>query len=298
MKNILTAALVLVLMATLPLYAQPQYFPLDKKSAGGAYGSLPDSPARGLVLLIPGPGQNPLAAFPDSANLALAHSKGIAIFAVAHPGRLLLTPSIQRYLLETLRQVSGVAGISPENTAIGGLGEAGALVLQFAEECQSAPAFYQYRPRAVFCIDTPVDLEAWWKACDRDIQRGASPEALARALNTQRQLAEESGGSPDTLALHSPFTMGLDEPGKEQLLMGLNLRLYYHDDLSFQIRERGRDLNDHPVVSAYAMMESLVGLGHKEVSIEILPQNQGQGFNQQAWIYWLTESFGGGEGSE
>lgn len=249
-------------------------------------------------MLIPRPGQDPLTAFPDSANLALAHSRGIAIFAIAHPGRLLLTPSLQRYLLEALRRVSEVADVSPENSAIGGLAEAGVLVLQFAEECQAAPAFYQYRPRAVFCIDTPVDLPAWWKACERDIQRGASPDALARALETRRQLTEEAGGSPDTLALHSPFTMGQDGPGKEQLLLGLSMRLYYHDDLSFQIRERGRNLNDHPLIPAYAMVESLVKLGHKEISLEILPQNQGQGFGHPAWIYWLTESFGTDGGSE
>jgi hypothetical protein len=296
MKKIPIAALAGLLLASIPLASQPQFFPLEKKSAGGYYASVPEQPARSLVLLIPGPGQDPLAVFPDSANTALAHEKGIVLAAIEHPGKLLLTPDIHRFLLQVIKQASREFGTEPEKTAVGGLGEGGLLALQFTAECQASPAFYPLRPRAVFCIDTPADLSAWWKSCGEDIRRNASAEAVAQAVRAQRLMAEELGGAPDTLAAvyirRSPFIMDRELPGKEQLLAETGLRLYYCDDLSFQLRERGRTLYDLPIGPASAMVQSLLKLGNDDASLELLPPAAAGGFNQAAWIYWLVESLG------
>lgn len=296
MIRILTAALAGALLAALPLAAQPPFFPLEKKSAGGYYASVPEHRPRALVLLIPGPGQDPLRAFPDSLHTAMAHEEGIAMVAIEHPGKLLLTPAVYRYLLEVIRQASRKLDIAPERVAIGGLAEGGILALQFAAECQASPAFYPLRPRAVFCIDSPVDLTEWWKSCERDIQRNISPEVAALALSTQQKLAQELGGSPDTLAQpyirRSPFHMSGALPGKEQLLVETGMKLYYHNDLSIQLREKGRTLYDLPIGPASAMVESLLKLGHGNASYELLPASEGSGFNHAGWIYWLVESLG------
>ncbi len=296
MKKIQTAALACLLLASIPLASQPQFFPLEKKSAGGYYASVPEQPARSLVLLIPGPGQDPVQVFPDSANTALAHEEGIALVAIEHPGKLLLTPAIHRYLLQVIKQASREFGTEPDKTAVGGLEEGGLLALQFTAECQASPAFYPLRPRAVFCIDTPADLRAWWKSCERDILRNTSAEAVAQAVHAQRLMAEELGGAPDTLAAvyirRSPFSMESELPGKEQLLVETGLRLYYHNDLSLQLRERGRTLYDLPIGPASAMVQSLLKLGNEDAWLELLPSSAGSGFNQGEWIYWLMESLG------
>lgn len=294
MKKILTAALAGVALACTPLASQPQFFPLEKKSAGGYYASVPEYPARSLVLLVPGPGQDPLQAFPDSSTTALAHEMGIALVAIEHPGKLLLTPGIHRYLLQVIQQAGRKFGADPGKTAVGGLAEGGILALQFAAECQVSPAFYPLRPRAVFCVDTPTDLTAWWKSCERDIRRQASGEAVAMAMHTQAMLARELGGAPDTLAAEyarrSPFSMDGKLPGREQFLLETGLRLYYLDDLSFQLRQRGRTLYDLPMGPASAMVESLMKLGNEDASLELLPAAKGSGFNHSEWIYWLVES--------
>jgi hypothetical protein len=296
MKKTQTAALAGLLLASIPLASQPQFFSLDKKGAGGYYASVPEQPARSLVLLIPGPGQDPVQVFPDSANTALAHEKGIALVAIEHPGKLLLTPDIHRFLLQVVKQASREFGTEPDQTAVGGLGEGGLLALQFTAECQASPAFYPSRPRAVFCIDAPADLSAWWKSCEEDIRRNSSTEAVAQALHTQRRLAEELGGAQDTLAAvyirRSPFSMEGELPGKEQLLVETGLRLYYHNDLSFQLRERGRTLYDLPIGPASSMVQSLLKLGNANASLELLPSAAAGGFNQAEWIYWLVESLG------
>lgn len=285
------------MLASGPLASQPQYFPLEKKGTGGYYASVPEHPARSLVLLIPAPGQDPWQVFPDSVNTALAHEQGIALAVVEHPGKLLLTPEIHRYLLEVIKQASKNLGTEPERTAVGGNEEGGLLALQFAAECQASPAFYPSRPRAVICIDTPADLTEWWKSCERDIRRNVSAEAVAQAVYAQKLLAEELGGAPDTLAgaytRRSPFSMNAELPGKEQLLLDTGLRLYYHDDLSFQLLERGRTLYDLPTGPASVMVQSLLKLGNDNVSLELLPFSEGSGFNNSRWIYWLMESWGG-----
>ncbi|MDV7400166.1 hypothetical protein RZS08_52620, partial [Arthrospira platensis SPKY1] len=108
--------------------------------------------------------------------------------------------------------------ISPDRIALGGLGEGGILALQFTQECWSAPMLYPYRPRSLFCLDTPVDLTAWWKQAETDLKRNLSAETVAKAHWTQQALKKEIGGAPDTLQTayrnRSPFTADRPDQGK------------------------------------------------------------------------------------
>lgn len=289
MKNFLTAVIIL-LLANIQLTAQPAFFSLDKKKAGGYFASPAEYPALGIVLWIARPGEDPSGIFPNDAVMALAREKKLVLVGVAHPGPYLLTPSTQRFLGEVLRDACKEFGTPAENIAVAGIREGGLLAMQYAQECWAKPALYPYRPRAILCQDTPVDLKAWWESCARDLHRNISAEAVAEAKVAARAIAAQTSGAPDTLAMKSPFLMEkADTLGKEQFLLPVALTLYYSSDIQFQVSERGRDLYDLPIGPATRLIEKLIRYGHPNASVQ-LAHTPESAFQDSGWIYWLEES--------
>lgn len=285
--------------------AQPVFYPIQPRQAAGYFALAPADTSRGLILLTAGPGQDPEELLRDSAFTSLASRSGMVLIAVPNPGGLLLTPLSFKFLHEALDHALARFNTPPGSLAIGGFGPGGVLALQYAEECWAAAQFYPNRPRAVFAVDTPVDLIEWWNSCLRDLERNSSPEAVAEAGYWKNILETELGGSPDTLQVvyekRSPFVANGDKIGKEQYLLGPGLRLYYSGHLQEQLGNRDRDLYDLPVTPASALLKRMLEVGHPNADIRFT-QSPGDG-ELSAWgwgmsdkrdcIYWIVSTLTG-----
>lgn len=290
----------LLCLASWQLAAQPVFFPIGKNAADGYFAMPPKDSIKGLLLLIPHPGQAPEMVFRDSAFAALANEEGFALLVPPHPEALLLTPASFRFLNSVLQDAAHRFGVSTDGVAIGGIKEGGILALQFTEECWAAPQFYPYHPRAVFAINSPVDLTAWWESAARDLERNASPEAIAEARVVLDRLTRELGGAPDSLrstyVSRSPFCMEKAQMGKAQFLLPAHLRLYYPDDLQAQITTRHRDLNDLAIVPASVLLNRLHQQGHENAGLRFYIPDPSRPFGLSdpgECIQWLVESLWG-----
>lgn len=253
------------------IYAQPQFFPLEKKGKVGYFALPPAETPRGLLLLLPGLVQSPSEIFQDTSLTASASAHGLVLMAVHHPKGLLLTPDSFRFLKEAMDNAMKRYGIETGRLAIGGFREGGIMAIQFAEECWAASEYHLLKPRAVFGVETPVDLEEWWKSCERDLLRKTSPEAFAQSGFWLGVLKNELGGAPDTLQLvyqkKSPFLIRNDLIGKERYLLPVGIRLYYKGTLQNQLEIMNRDLRDLPVTPASVMIKSLLRQGHANAAL-------------------------------
>lgn len=280
--------------------AQPSYFLLDKKGNTGYYAVYPKDTTLALLLVIPRPGQHPETVLRDTAFSALAAREGFALLVPAHPEALLLNYNSFRFFQTVLQDASRRSNSSGMPVAVGGLQEGGIMALQFAEECWSMKPYYPLRPQAVFTVNTPVELVAWWNSCRSDLIRNTSPDAIAEAGLAMEQLTRELGGSPDSLyaeyVKRSPFSMDQTDLGKAQFLLSPGLRLYYPDNFQEQIRDRDRDLYDLPLGPATTLIKLLVRQGHLNAEIKLyevpLPYPK-KIPDPEACIQWLKASLWG-----
>ena len=290
----------IISLAALGISAQPVFHALQPKKTAGYFALAPADTTKGLILLTAGPGQSPEELLRDSAFTSLASRSGMALIAVPNPGGLLLTPLSFSFLNEVLDHALSTFKIPPGSLAIGGFGPGGIIALQYAEECWAGAQFYPNRPRAVFAVDTPVDLIEWWNSCLRDLERNSSPEAMAEAGYWKAVLESELGGSPDTLQTvyekRSPFVANDDKIGKEQYLLGPGLRLYYSGHLQEQLGSRDRDLYDLPVTPASALLKMLLQNGHTNADIRFTQAQAAWGWGiaeKQDCIHWIVSTVTG-----
>ncbi|MBK7410122.1 MAG: hypothetical protein IPL49_20930 [Saprospirales bacterium] len=290
----------LLCLAGWQVAAQPLFFSVGKNDSDGYYATVPQDTTKGLLLVIPRPGQAPESVFRDSVFSALANEAGFVLLAPPHPEALLLTPAFFRYLNVILQDAAHRFGVAADRIAIGGIKEGGILALQFTEECWAAPQFYPYHPKAVFAINAPVELVAWWESAERDLNRNSSPEAIAEATVILDRITRELGGAPDSLlttfASRSPFFMGNAQVGKEQFLLPVSLRLYYPDDFQAQLRDHHRDLYDLPVGPASALLNRLLRQGHPHADMQLYIPDPSRPFmlsDPEGCIQWLVESLWG-----
>ena len=279
--------------------AQPNFFLLDKKGTTGYYAVYPKDTPLALLLVIPRPGQHPETVLRDTAFSGLATREGFVLLVPAHPEALLLSYNSFRFFQSILQDAAKRLGATEMPVAVGGLVEGGIMALQFAEECWAMSSFYPLRPQAVFAVNTPVELVAWWESSQRDLIRNSSPQAVAEASLAIGQLTHELGGSPDSLLAayikHSPFSRQQDDLGKAQFLLSAGLRLYYSDNLQDQIRDYDRDLYDLPIAPASLLIKRLIRQGHSNARIQLYAPSlhYPQKFpDPEACIQWLKASLG------
>jgi len=289
--------IILALLCPVPerISAQPEFIPLEKKGKAGYFVLPPEHAPKGLLLLIPELDDEPSLVFQDTALTAGASANGLVLLAIHHPKELLLTTASFRFLKEVLDDAVRRFGVEAEKIALGGFREGGIMAIQFVEECWAAPDYYLLKPRAVFGVETPVDLEEWWRSCERDLQRKTSPEACAQSWYWLGVLKNELGGAPDTLKTvyknRSPFLVRSDWVGKERFLLPAGIRLYYQGSLQNQLEIMNRDLSDLPVTPASVMIKRLLRQGHTNASL-VFTRGPSLWDETDIWncLHWVADS--------
>jgi hypothetical protein len=190
--------------------------------------------------------------------------------------------------------------------ALAGYDEAGGIALRYTELAYEHTSLFPLQPKAVFCIDTPVDLFGLWHWSESQIKKNYWPGSVGDAHYYIDTMTKENGTIYNNAVRYgelSPFYRESDEPGNEQYLKNAAVRLYYDNDVEWQLKNRRNSLYDTKLPDGSELIKRLLLLGNNRAQF-ISSKQPGMRSNgvrhpnalsivdETECIQWLKKCFG------
>jgi pimeloyl-ACP methyl ester carboxylesterase len=223
---------------------------------------------KGVLILLPGYGENPESIFPESKLFNVAYANGILTVAIAGGQKLYADESVVDKLDRALNHLlEKNRALNKTKFIIGGFSAGGTIALRYAESCWQSPEKYPIKPNGVFTVDSPVDLFDIWDYFQREIEKNFSEVGVNEAKFVTQIMTKELG-TPFTNENRynelTPFKRKLKELGNEKYLKTVAVRVYHDTDIEWQLRERRRSFYDTNQLAASELVSRLLLNGNNK----------------------------------
>lgn len=181
---------------------------------------------------------------------------------------------------DIIHEVMKQNSIPKENLFIGGISASGTRALRFAQYCEQGKSKYGTHIKAVFSVDSPLDLERFYISSKRILERHCKNGSIREATLMVKTLDKIFGGPPSKFhrqyADASVYSYTSPKGGNAQYYTKLPIRLYHEPDLDWWMEQRTASYYDMNSVDIAEFVVDLRAQGNKNVE---LISTSGRGFD-------------------
>ncbi len=172
-----------------------------------------------------------------------ALENNIAVLFMNFNQKLWLTNNDEYELANNMQSILVKYNLDLTNIYIGGFSSGGIVSLLISDFVTESKDFY-WNPAGVFIIDSPIDLEALYKASQKNIARNFS-EISVNESTFLIETFEYNFGSPkdfiETYEKHSVYTHSTENTSNLSHLKHIKMRLYTEPDTTWWKENRRAD---------------------------------------------------------
>ncbi|MEQ8426106.1 MAG: hypothetical protein RIA63_15410, partial [Cyclobacteriaceae bacterium] len=221
----------------------------------------------GVLLLLPGFAQSAESVFPESKLPNVAYVNGILTVAIAGGRKLYADDEVVKRLNKAITHIQKEYKVGADKFIIGGFSAGGTIGLRYAEYCNQFPEQAPIKPKAVFAVDSPVDLFGIWNYFQREIKKNYSEAGVGEAKFVSEIMLNEIGDPASNKKGYdelTPFSTQRDEPGNEKFITKIPVRFYEDVDVAWQLENRRRSLYDSNALDASELINRLLLQGNEK----------------------------------
>lgn len=257
------------------LYAQKSevVFRSDSKKDNLYVAMLPEGKSKGLLVILPGFGGNPLAVHQETTLPDEAVKKGYTViiphlvdFEVVDTAHL-----YQQRLRSLIPEVMAKYDTPANRFIIGGHSLGGYEAMFYAEKAFEANDSSIIRPNLVFGVDPPLDLQHLWATFAYNVKINFSEVAAGEGNFMMPRFRTLYGGSPeeqpDTYRKYSSFSRDMANGGNAAFLKSVPVRLYCEPDIQWFIENRREGYEHLNASDLSACIAQLRLLGNKNAEL-------------------------------
>ena len=151
--------------------------------------------------------------------------------------------------------------------ALAGYDEAGNIALRYTELTYQNPSLFPLQPKAVFAIDSPVNLFGLWHWAEGQVKKNYWPGAVGDAHYYLDTMTKENGTIYNNAQRYqdlTPFYSQSDSIGNEQYLKTIPVRLYYDADINWQLQNRRNSYYDTKLPDGSELIKRLLLMGNSK----------------------------------
>ena len=190
--------------------------------------------------------------------------------------------------------------------ALAGFDEAGNIALRYTEFTYEHPMHFPVQPKAVFGIDSPVDLFGLWHWSENQIKKNYWAGSVGDAKFYLDTMTKENGtiyNNANRYKFLSPFYKQDDTTGNEQFLNKVAIRLYYDMDINWQLQNRRNSFYDTKIPDGSELIKRLLLSGNDKAELVASKQpgvrsngernpNTPSIIDEVECIQWIKQSLG------
>ena len=221
---------------------------------------------QGVLVLMDGYSGNASGFLAETKLHNVACANDILTVCIPTGNRLYADTSIVRVINNVLKDIIQTYKVRKDGFALGGHSSGGTIMLRYAELCKETPADYPISSKAVFTVDSPVDIFGLYRSSERDLKKGSNGWWLGEAkmiMDTYDKAFGKRGSSLENYKQASPFFADDTLPGNERFLKDVAYRTYHDVDVNWYIQNRMRSLYETNMLDASELVTRLVLMGNK-----------------------------------
>lgn len=207
----------------------------------------------------------------------VAYVNDILTVVVSTKTKLYADSTVVNRINRVLHHITKRFQVDTSKFVLSGFDEAGNIALRYTELTYENPSQFIVKPKAVFGIDTPVDLFALWHWAERQIKKNYWPGTVGDAKYYIETMTKENGtiyNNVDRYKFLSPFCREQQDSGHERYLTQVALRLYYDIDIEWQLKNRRNSFYDTKIPDGSELINRLLLLGNAKAEF-IAAKQQG-----------------------
>lgn len=264
MKHILSFCISLYLLCPTAAGQNYQKIVVNPRDSVSGYYLLvkpPAGPVSSVLVLLDGFGGRGEGIFTESMLPNVAYANGIATVAVGMGEKLYADSAVIGRLNLILQDVRQRLGVPADKFVMGGFSAGGTISLRYVERCKEAPAKFPVNPRAVFAIDSPVDIIDLWSFFEKQIAKNYSDMAVNEARTVSAVMQREHGTPVANLQTYlqlTPFYALQKGEGNEKYLKDIPVRVYHDVDVVWQLQNRRRSVYEANYLNSSEMILRLL----------------------------------------
>lgn len=195
----------------------------------------PEQQIKGVLLLLPGWGENLKTIFKKTTLPRLLTEKGYLTIVPELRQTLFADDYTLAELNELLKSASDNFHLTNPDLILGGLSAGGSIAIGYAEHLLATSS--TTRLKGVFAIDPPLDLERMYVSAENKIKYSCGGLIRKEGYFIKSYLENILGGSPQSkpeqYAKFSPYSASAREATNAKWLKSIPVRLYSEPDLAF-----------------------------------------------------------------
>jgi pimeloyl-ACP methyl ester carboxylesterase len=202
-----------------------------------------------VLFLLDGFGGSPESILVESKLPSIAYANGILTVAASMGQKIYADSAVIGKLNLLLQDVVQRYHVNRDKFVLGGFSAGGTIALRYVELCKENPLKYPINPKAVFTVDSPVDIIDLWSYFQEQIEKNYSDVAVSEATYVSALMQQEHGTPTTNLQQYqwlTPFNHNKKEAGNEKYLKDIPVRVYHDVDIVWRLQNRmqsGYDAN-------------------------------------------------------
>lgn len=198
---------------------------------------------KGVLVLLDGFGGQAEGIFPETKLHNTACVNNILTVGIGLGEKIYADSTVIQKINLLLKDVVQRYKVPADKFVIGGFSAGGTISLRYAELCKESPSKYPINPKAVFAIDSPVDIIDLWSFFEKQISKNFSDVAVNEAKYVSALMKREHGTPAENLKKYlwlTPFYNLEKGEGNEKFLKDIPVRVYHDVDIAWQLKNRRR----------------------------------------------------------
>lgn len=221
---------------------------------------------KGVLFLLSGFGQRPEDTPPETGLHRVAYKKGILTVFFAGGNKLYADSSTIERINSVIADVLLRYNVSSKYFVFGGFSAGGMIAMRYVELCNEFPSRYPVQPKAVFTVDSPIDIFTIYDQLEESIQNNYSDPAVEEAQRAIRYINEDYGVPRENVSVYSKltaFSMNKGYGQNEIFLKNMAVRCYHDVDIAWRIINRNQTVHGSNYEVTAELINRMVLMGNR-----------------------------------
>lgn len=225
----------------------------------------PDS-ISGVLLLLAGFGQIPEDTPPETKLHNQAYTEHILSVFYAGGNKLYADSVTQVKLTLVINDILKRYRVNRNSFVLGGYSAGGMIAMRYAELCYEFPDQYPIQPKAIFTVDSPIDVFTIYDQLEESAKNKYSELATEEAVRAIAFIKNDYGIPRENINVYSKLTAFSMNPAysqNEKYLKNCAVRTYHDVDIAWRINNRHQTVHGSNYEVTAELINRLLLMGNK-----------------------------------
>jgi len=221
----------------------------------------------GVLVLLAGFGQTPEQTPPETKLHTVAAANNLLTVFCAGGNKLYADSVTLEKLNKVIRDVFSRYKVNKNSFVLGGYSAGSMIALRYVELCNEFPTKFPIAPKAVFTVDSPIDIFTVYEQLELSIKSKYSELALEEAVRAIAYIKADYGVPRENIATYAKltaFSMNAEYSQNEVFLKNTAVRTYHDVDIAWRINNRNQTVHGSNYEATAELINRLVLMGNKK----------------------------------